>query len=180
MPKTVFAFITLSLVGSAALAQYTPQPNYPQPNYPNQQYPQPAPQPYPGYPNQQYPNQQYPNQQYPQQGDPEQNRAIDLCTQAVLQQAEHFGRPQMGPIRAIDRTRGGFRLSGSVFVEQRGVNRDRRDGDWHDGDRRDGDRRDGDHRDFAPVTHQGSYSCEVRYGRVTKLKVRDLGDPARY
>jgi len=153
------ALVTMAtLVGTAANAQYYPQQS------PQQQYPRG------GY-NNGYPA---PNPWL------DQNYVISQCNTAVLQEAARFGRPQLGPIGSVEQVRGGFKIKGIVSVQQaprdwRGRDGDQRDGDWRDGDRRGGDHRDGDWRARGPVIRQGSYTCEVKYGRINKLRVRDLG-----
>ncbi len=173
MRKTLIAILATSFISSGVLAQ-----NYPQQPYPNQQYPQ---QGQPSYPP------QYPNQPYPPQGGynngyqnqwQDQNFAINICNQAVLQEAARFGRPQMGQIGSIEQVRGGFKIKGGVSAAQ--PPRDfGRDGEHRAWDRRDGERRDGDWRGRGPIIRQGSYTCEVKYGKINKLRVRDLGDPIR-
>jgi len=94
--------------------------------------------------------------------------AVEQCVYAAEGTANRYswgGRSKVTDIRNIDRKRDGYRVRGRIAVNQMG--RDYRRGDSRYGRGWDNDYRGWD--DRYSGYDSGRFTCEVRYGRVTKL-----------
>jgi hypothetical protein len=110
-----------------------------------------------GYYNRGYPNRGY----YNNAGNP--RSAVDQCVRAAEQTANRYsygGRSKVTDIRDIDRKSGGYKVKGRIAVNTRNAN-------W----------RGGWGNDWRGWNNQyngydaGSFTCDVRYGRVTGLDI---------
>jgi hypothetical protein len=144
MARLASLMAAAALIGSAAAAQYYPQP-YPQP-YP-QTYPQPVPNPaYPyNYPGQPYPNQPYPGQPYDQSAigaiidglignryNVSDRQAIRQCAFAAVQRSQGYnsyggyggygGYARVTAITDVERRTFGVRVRGLLASGRYGYN----------------------------------------------------------
>jgi len=88
-------------------------------------------------------------------------QAVEQCVPAA-QRGAHGAR--VTDIRNIDRNRYGYRVRGTVVVNERG-------GGWG---------RDYNYRDSGRNYDQGRFTCDVQYGRVVGLDYSGLRDHDRY
>lgn len=89
-------------------------------------------------------------------GDPRQ--AVEQCVRAAERGARSYGRAQVTDIRDIDRNRYGYRVKGTVIVNERG-------GGWG---------RDYDYRYSGRNYDRGRFTCDVQGGRVVGLDYSGL------
>ncbi len=116
---------------------------------------------YRGYGNNGYYNRGYNNGYAYNQGNP--RSAVEQCVRAAEQTANRYsygGRSKVTDIRDIDRKSGGYKVKGRIAVNTRNAN-------W----------RGGWGNDWRGWNNQyngydaGSFTCDVRYGRVTGLDI---------
>jgi len=99
--------------------------------------------------------------------------AVEQCVYAAEGTADRYswgGRSKVTDIRNIDRKGDGYRVRGRIAVNQ--MARDYRRGDSRYGRGWDNDYRGWD--DRYSGYDSGRFTCEVRYGRVTKLDYSGL------
>lgn len=95
-------------------------------------------------------------------------QAVAMCVNTAARQADrrsYGGRARVTDIRHINRHRDGFTVRGRIAVNTRGR-------DWRRGDRYYGRGWDDDYRGWNRSLRgydSGSFTCEVRYGRVVDL-----------
>jgi hypothetical protein len=103
---------------------------------------------------------------YNRAGDP--RSAVERCVSAAQQSANRYsyGRgARVTDIRDIDARRDGYRVRGRIAVNAMGRN-------WRSGDRYYGNGWNGDYRGWNQSYRgydAGTFSCDVRYGRVVDL-----------
>jgi hypothetical protein len=95
-------------------------------------------------------------------GNPRQ--AVEQCVRAAERGARTYGRAQVTDIRDIDRNRYGYRVKGTVIVNERG-------GGWD---------RDYNYRYSGRNYDQGRFTCDVQGGRVVGLDYSGLRNDNRY
>lgn len=95
-------------------------------------------------------------------GNPRQ--AVEQCVRAAERGARTYGRAQVTDIRDIDRNRYGYRVKGTVIVNERGSGWDR----------------DYNYRSSGRNYDQGRFTCDVQNGRVVDLDYSGLRHDNRY
>lgn len=86
-------------------------------------------------------------------------QAIEQCVYAVERRGGWRDSVDVRRITDVDRIRGGYRIEGRVAVDYRGGRYDRYD------------RYD---RDRGRYDDRGSFTCDVRFGRIDDLRVRGI------
>lgn len=100
--------------------------------------------------------------------------AVNQCVNAVESRANRYARSDVTEIRDIQRTRGGYRISGKLVVQDgwRGQDRGYNRYDQNDGYGR-GDRY-GNNRGYARGYDKGRFICYIERGRVVDIDYRGL------
>jgi len=99
--------------------------------------------------------------------------AVEQCVYAAERAASrssYGGRAKVTDIRSIDHKRHGFRVKGRIAVNASGR-------DWRRGDRNYGNGWDNDYRgwnDRYRGYDAGSFTCDVRYGRVVDIDFKGI------
>lgn len=100
--------------------------------------------------------------------------AVNQCVNAVETRANRYSRSDVTEIRDIQRTRGGYRISGKLVVQDgwRGQDRGYNRYDQNDGYGR-GDRY-GNNQGYARGYDKGRFICYIERGRVVDIDYRGL------
>ncbi len=100
--------------------------------------------------------------------------AVNQCVNAVETRANRYARSDVTEIRDIQRTRGGYRISGKLVVQDgwRGQDRGYNRYDQNDGYGR-GDRY-GNNQGYARGYDKGRFICYIERGRVVDIDYRGL------
>lgn len=99
-------------------------------------------------------------------------QAVNQCVSAVQQRVAYDRRgtrARVDQVTRIDRTRTGYKIEGRISVDDRYGYNNRYD------DRRYDDRNYGYNDRYGYNRDTGSFSCDVKYGRIDRLKVRGIG-----
>ncbi len=104
-------------------------------------------------------------------------QAVNQCVNAVENWGNRYSRTNVRDIRNIDRTRNGYRITGSIVVQDgwRGENRGGRGYNRYDRDDRHGNGYGrGNGRGYARGYDQGRFTCYVERGRVIDVDYSGL------
>ncbi|MXO74201.1 hypothetical protein GRI40_03060 [Altererythrobacter aerius] len=85
-------------------------------------------------------------------------QAVEQCVRAAQQNAYRYGNARVTDIRNVDRKRDGYRVKGTIVVNER-------NGGWG---------RDYNYRYGGRDYDTGRFTCDVRYGRVVDLDYSGL------